>query len=167
MDLDSHTEGHSNGDNPHLHSVVPGKSIVLSASGASLRSFWAADYATAKHGVLGIIRGLTEDTISLGGVRVNAVAPSWTDTGMVPRAVLESVGAKVQNAEVVARAVTRLFADDDRHGELVYVWDGRYFELNSSKGGMLDALEGMLPEMVSEGEAMRRLRMRSMGGGRP
>ncbi|KAH8432057.1 uncharacterized protein LDX57_009705 [Aspergillus melleus] len=141
--------------------LTQGKSIVLSASGASLRNFWAADYATAKHGVLGLIRGLMEDTISLGGVRVNAVAPSWTDTGMVPRALLESVGARVQDAEVVARAVAGLCGDNDRHGELVYVWDGRFFEINSSKGGMLDAIEEMLPEMVSEGEAMRRLRVTS------
>lgn len=150
--------------NPSLNgeNLVNGKSIILSASGASLRNFWATDYATAKHGVLGLLRGLTEDTISLGGVRLNAVAPSWTDTGMVPRALLESVDARVQDPEKVACAVARLFGDEERHGQLVYIWDGRYFEINSSKGGMLDAVDGMLPEMVSEGEAMRRLRARGV-----
>ncbi|KAI9039698.1 NAD(P)-binding protein [Aspergillus affinis] len=160
----------SNGENdleskmsPRSRDALPqgGKSIVLSASGASFRNFCAADYATAKHGVLGLMRGLVEDTISLGGVRVNAVAPSWTDTGMVPRAFLERVGARVQDAEVVARAVAGLFGDEPRHGELVYIWDGRFFEINSSEGGMLDAVQGMLPEMMSEGEAMRRLRVTS------
>ncbi|PLB49918.1 NAD(P)-binding protein [Aspergillus steynii IBT 23096] len=151
------SESPSNGEH-----IVQGKSIILSASGASLRNFWAADYATAKHGVLGLIRGLTEDTTSLGGVRLNAVAPSWTDTGMVPKTLLESVGARVQDAVAVARAVATLFGDDQRHGQLVYIWDGRYFELNSSKGGMLDSVDRMLPEMVSEGEAMVRLRMRSL-----
>ena len=79
-------------------------SIIVTASASSYQRFIASDYATAKHGVLGLMRSLVDQLQPLG-IRVNAIAPSWTDTRIVPREALAKVGVKVQGAEVVARSV--------------------------------------------------------------
>ncbi|KAG2418021.1 hypothetical protein HFD88_001121 [Aspergillus terreus] len=140
------------------------RSIVLSASASSMQNFGAADYTTAKHGVLGILRGLTDDlAVASCGVRLNAVAPSWTATGLVPREVVEGLGARVQEPEAVARGALSLFCGTERHGELVYIWDSRYFEINKVEGGLLDAALKVLPLPVSEDEIMRRLK-KAAGG---
>lgn len=140
------------------------RSIVLSASASSMQNFGAADYTTAKHGVLGILRGLTDDlAVASCGVRLNAVAPSWTATGLVPREVVEGLGARVQEPEAVARGVLSLFCGTERHEELVYIWDSRYFEINKVEGGLLDAALKVLPLPVSEDEIMRRLK-KAAGG---
>ncbi|KAL4892705.1 hypothetical protein BDV59DRAFT_202452 [Aspergillus ambiguus] len=139
----------------------PVRSIVLSASASSIQNFATADYTTAKHGVLGILRGLTDDleqSTAPTAVRLNAVAPSWTATGLVPREVIESMGAVVQEPEAVAKGVVTLFGEPARHGELLYIWDSRYFEINKAEGGLLDSTLKMLPVPVAEDEIMRRLK---------
>ncbi|PLN83707.1 short-chain dehydrogenase [Aspergillus taichungensis] len=129
------------------------RSIVLSASASAFQNFPAPDYCTAKHGVVGLLHGLTGNS----ALRINAIAPSWTASGIVIREVLETLGAKVQDAEVVARSVLKLFVDVDRHGEMLYSWNGRFFEINKANGGLLDSAARLLPDTVSEDEIMTRL----------
>lgn len=63
-------------------------------------------------------------------VRINAIAPSWTNTGIVPGKVLEEVaGIKVQEPADVAKSVALLFADGARHGQLIYSVEGRFSEI--------------------------------------
>ena len=131
------------------------RSIVLSASASAFQNFPAPDYCTAKHGVVGLLHGLTGELDST--LRINAIAPSWTASGIVIREVLETLGAEVQDAEVVARSVLKLFVDFDRHGEMFYSWTGRFFEINKAKGGLLDSAAKLLPDTVSENEIMTRL----------
>ncbi|KAJ5754015.1 uncharacterized protein N7511_008168 [Penicillium nucicola] len=131
-------------------------SIVVTASTSSFQNFSAGDYTITKHGVLGIIHGL-EHQIE-GKVRLNAVAPSWTATGMIPSAFIESLGVGVQAPEVVAKSVALLFADQQRHAEVIYSWDGKYQEVNKAKGGLLDASDALLENASNEETVMRQLR---------
>ncbi|KAJ6027547.1 hypothetical protein N7499_001003 [Penicillium canescens] len=131
-------------------------SIVVTASTSSFQNFSAGDYTVTKHGVLGIIRGL-EHQIE-GKVRLNAVAPSWTATGMIPSDFIESLGVGVQTPEAVARSVALLFTDQQRHSEVIYSWDGKYQEVNKAKGGLLDASEKLLVNIANEETVMRKLR---------
>ena len=103
-------------------------SLVVSASASSFHNFCAGDYTVTKHGVLGIVRGMSYQLD--GKLRLNAVAPPWTATKMVPTGFIEALGVPVQGPEVVARSVALLFADQRRRGEVLYSWDGKYREVN-------------------------------------
>lgn len=131
-------------------------SIVLTASCSSLENFSAGDYTVTKHGVLGIIRGI--GNLMGGTVRLNAIAPSWTDTAMVPTEFVESLGGVVQPAEAVAKGVVLLFVDERRHQEVVYSWGGRYREVNKAEGGLLAAAEKLLENGVNEERVMQKLK---------
>ncbi|KAJ5554891.1 hypothetical protein N7461_003361 [Penicillium sp. DV-2018c] len=129
-------------------------SIVVTGSASSFQDFSAGDYTVAKHGVLGIIRGLGGKME--GKVRINAVAPSWTDTGMVPREFIEGLGVGVQSPSVVARSVGLLFCDGGRHGEVLYSAEGRFREINKGAGGLLEAAKVAIGVVPEEG-VMRRI----------
>lgn len=65
---------------PHL---APGASIVNVASVLAARALpGRAAYAAAKHGVVGLTRTLAVEWAGIP-IRVNAVAPSWTDTALI------------------------------------------------------------------------------------
>ncbi|CEL06156.1 hypothetical protein ASPCAL07264 [Aspergillus calidoustus] len=143
------------------------RSIVLTASASSFQNFSAADYTVAKHGVLGILRGLVNglqaDSLKAGEyrcprVRLNAIAPSWTATGMVPRDVLAEMGIEVQEPEVVARSVVMLWNDEKRHGEVIYSWGGRYVEINRREEGLLDGAIRAVPNKILEEDVLARLK---------
>ncbi|EEH20724.2 hypothetical protein PABG_02955 [Paracoccidioides brasiliensis Pb03] len=134
----------------YLKQQKGGGSIVLTASASSL------------------MRGLTPHLYPELPIRINAIAPSWTDTGIVPRALLELVGVTVQSAHVVALSVALLMCSDggnsvdsvdrvdsSRHGQLIYSVAGLYREIEE---GMLEAVAGLLsplsPDGLSENEAL-------------
>lgn len=119
-------------------------SIVLAASASSFQNFSAGDYTIAKHGVLGMVRGLVHKLEVEGKIRLNAVAPSWTQTGMVPAEAIKSMGVPVQSPEAVARSVVLLFADESRHGEVIYSSEGKFKEVNKADGGLLSMTERLL-----------------------
>ncbi|KAJ5624481.1 hypothetical protein N7510_000790 [Penicillium lagena] len=132
------------------------KSIVLTASATSFQNFSAADYATAKHGVLGVLRGVGGQIDS--NIRMNAVAPSWTATGMVPTEAIRSMGVPVQEPEAVARSVVLLFADQQRYGEVIYSCDGKFIEVNKAKGGLLDSAQSLLKGVLTEDQVVINLK---------
>ncbi|KAJ5167761.1 uncharacterized protein N7482_003355 [Penicillium canariense] len=140
-------------------------SIVLTASASSFQEFSAGDYTIAKHGVLGMVRGLVHRLEAEGAIRLNAVAPSWTKTAMIPAEVIEAMGVAVQTPEAVARSVVLLFADQARHGEVLYSWEGHVREVNQAEGGLLsmtkkllyndDNLEGVLQNLTEQAQATK------------
>ncbi|KAJ5681054.1 hypothetical protein N7536_012193 [Penicillium majusculum] len=138
----------------HRASGVLG-SIVVTASTASFQNFSAGDYTVTKHGVLGLIRGIGYQLE--GKVRLNAVAPSWTATGVVPTPFIEDLGVTVQGPEVVANSVMFLFSDHQRHQDVIYSWDGNYLEVNNAKGGLLAATNGILVNSANEESVMRKM----------
>ena len=115
------------------HQEPAGGSVVVTASASSFQRFRATDYTTAKHGVLGFMRGMVPNLEASGGsIRINGVAPSWTATGIVPADLLDSIGIKSQSPDVVARSVAVLMADEKRQGQLIYSSLGRYSEIEES-----------------------------------
>lgn len=114
----------------HLRDNPEGGSVTLIGSASSFQHFIVADYATAKHGVLGLMRGLVPvlETAKIP-IRVNCIGPSWTESNIVNPDFLVAAGAKVQGPEVVARNVALLMADENRNGQFVYSAQGRYYEI--------------------------------------
>jgi hypothetical protein len=78
-------------------------------------------------------------------IRINAIAPSWTNTGLVPPDILAALGPdSYQAPDVAARSVTLLMADAKRHGELVYSECGRFRELENGECGFNHGMARML-----------------------
>ncbi|PSN71376.1 NAD(P)-binding protein [Corynespora cassiicola Philippines] len=112
-----------------------GGSIVLTGSGSSFTRFSPTDYTATKHGVLGMMRALYCTLHPNLPIRINAIAPSWTDTGIMPREFVAAIQDMFQSADVVARSVAVLMADKKRHGELIYSERGRFFDLENGENG--------------------------------
>ena len=101
--------------------------------------------ATTKHAVLGLLRSLHPQLYPTLPIRINAIAPSWTETGIVPASLLAALGPEsYQSPDVVARSVTLLMADAQRHGELVYSECGRFRELENSENGFQEGVSRAL-----------------------
>ncbi|OQV01803.1 hypothetical protein CLAIMM_07094 [Cladophialophora immunda] len=115
----------------HMAQQTTGGSIVLTASATSYMSFGATDYTTSKHGVLGFQRGLLPQlrVRNLDRIRVNSIAPNWTRTNLLDAEWLESIGVRFQEPAAVARAVGLLASDESRNGEVIYVENGSYREI--------------------------------------
>ena len=103
---------------PHL---APGAAIVNVASVLAIRALpGRVAYAAAKHGVVGITRVLAVEWADRP-IRVNAVAPSWTDTpliaaqvaaGTIDLGVLEHVPfGRLARVEDVTGAIAFLLSD--------------------------------------------------------
>ncbi|KAJ5519964.1 hypothetical protein N7463_000417 [Penicillium fimorum] len=135
-------------------------SIVVTASTASFQNFSAGDYTITKHGVLGLVRGIGCQLE--GKVRLNAVAPSWTATGMIDAGFIEGLGVGVQGPDAVARSVALLFNDHQRHGDVIYSWDGKYLEVNKAEGGFLAAADRLLVNSDNEETVVWKMREEKM-----
>ena len=148
----------------------PGGSVVLTASASSFQRFRVTDYTTAKHGVLGFMRGILP---ALGAaelpIRINALAPDWTATGIIPPQLMEILGSQIQGPEVVAEAAAMCMVDQARQGQLIYSRGGVHREVEEGllmpagreivgKGRQGDdaMLERMMRELMAEMEVQQR-----------
>ena len=69
----------------------PGGACVVTASAGGLTGFAdAVGYATAKHGVIGLVRSCARD-FARRGLRINAICPGMVNTPMVGAAAVETV----------------------------------------------------------------------------
>ncbi|KAF2849771.1 NAD(P)-binding protein [Plenodomus tracheiphilus IPT5] len=86
-------------------------------------------------------------------LRINAIAPSWTDTGILTPDVLAALGrGNYQSADAVARSVVVLMADQMRRGKMVYSERGRFMDLEDGERGVSWVVRGVVDEGRKEGE---------------
>lgn len=114
---------------------TPG-SVVLTASASSIQRFRNADYAIAKHGVIGFMRGVVPNIQAQNlPVRVNCIAPSFTRTGMVSDEGFKGIGREdlLQEPDAVARSTAVLMVDESRQGQVMYSLQGRLWEIEESR----------------------------------
>ncbi|KAH7397130.1 hypothetical protein BKA66DRAFT_437712 [Pyrenochaeta sp. MPI-SDFR-AT-0127] len=119
----------------YLRAQAEGGSVVIMGSSTGLHPVRAVDYATAKSGVLGFGRGFARLVEAAGlPIRINTLAPSWTATQVLPdlKNLLAAVSQNCQPTSVVARAVAYLMADKSRHGDVIFVCDGKYTEIEKA-----------------------------------
>ncbi|KAK8210408.1 hypothetical protein IWZ01DRAFT_278313 [Phyllosticta capitalensis] len=133
-----------------------GGSVVLIGSASSFQRFQAVDYSTAKHGVLGLMRSFTLLLHPKLPIRINALAPCWTATKMIPSDFLQSVGVGFQGPETVARSAALLMADQSRHGQLIYSEEGRYMEIDE---GLRAAARSLCQDREPITNAVDKMRM--------
>ncbi|KAF4428926.1 hypothetical protein F53441_14039 [Fusarium austroafricanum] len=119
----------------YMRQQPEGGSITITGSTTGLQRIRAVDYSTAKHAVLGWARGLVP---LLGAaqipVRVNTLAPSWTDSSVLPslKDLLTAINVELQPASVVARCAAFLMADSSKNGQLVHIERGNYKEIDEA-----------------------------------
>lgn len=67
-------------------------------------------------------------------IRINTLMPSWTTTNLLPDLPGLMKGAKHQSQPglVVARAAAYLMVDVSRQGDVVFVCDGKYTEIEKT-----------------------------------
>ncbi|KAH8816707.1 short chain dehydrogenase/reductase [Xylogone sp. PMI_703] len=119
----------------YLKQQPEGGAVVLMGSSTGLQPLRAVDYSTAKHGVLGFGRGFARLIEAAGlPIRINTLMPSWTATNILPNmdGLMSGASHEPQPGLVVARAAAYLMADSSRHGDVIYVSDGKYKEIEKA-----------------------------------
>ncbi|KAF2017983.1 NAD(P)-binding protein [Aaosphaeria arxii CBS 175.79] len=130
-----------------------GGSIVMTGSGSSFSRFSTTDYTASKHAVFGLLRSLYRHLSPALPIRINAIAPSWTATGIVSTQITSYLGeGNFQTPDVVARSVLKLFADEERHGQMVYSCKGQFWDIEGGENGLVRHNFRMLGEGYEEEE---------------
>jgi NAD(P)-dependent dehydrogenase (short-subunit alcohol dehydrogenase family) len=89
--------------------------VIAVSSIAGVRGLKGAPaYTASKHGLIGLVRGLSED-LSGSGITCNALCPGYVETEIVSRNVA-SIAARTGMAEAEALA---LMVGQNRHGRLI------------------------------------------------
>lgn len=65
-------------------------------------------------------------------IRINAIAPSWTKTDIVPEKIMNELGVKLQPPEDPARTALFLMADESRNGHLMHSAEGNFKEVEEN-----------------------------------
>ncbi|ETI26513.1 hypothetical protein G647_03290 [Cladophialophora carrionii CBS 160.54] len=118
----------------HMRKQPGGGSIVITGSGKAFTGVGGTPmYATAKHGLLGLVRTLGPDLHRVN-VRINLMCPFWTDTGIIPPDLLaKNASAKrsMQPPSACARAVAHLGMDPSCSGKVIYVASSTYTDVDA------------------------------------
>ncbi|KAH8701911.1 putative 15-hydroxyprostaglandin dehydrogenase [Talaromyces proteolyticus] len=119
----------------YLKQQSEGGSIVLMGSSTGLQPLRAPDYSTAKHGVLGFGRGYARLVEAAGlPIRINTLMPCWTTTSILPNmdGLMKGISHEAQTGLVVARCTAHLMVDASKHGNVIYIADGKYKEIEKA-----------------------------------
>ena len=77
------------------------------------------------------MRGLSANVANMSpSIRVNALAPLWTLTGMVPEDLMKKYNVATQPPEAVARSAALLMADADRRAQTIMSVQSKYIEID-------------------------------------
>jgi NAD(P)-dependent dehydrogenase (short-subunit alcohol dehydrogenase family) len=108
------------------------KSLVLLSSVAGfIETPGLFCYTSSKHGVLGLLRSLRPYIPKTHGIRVNAICPWMTDTGMVDgiREGWLQEGLPVNTPGDVGRIILEVGGDGKTNGKAVFVEGGRGWDI--------------------------------------
>ncbi|KAF5562159.1 (-)-trans-carveol dehydrogenase [Fusarium napiforme] len=123
--------------------------ITFTASTSALQRERAIDYSASKHGIVGFGRAINAAfKANKLGIRVNAIAPSWTETPILKpvRPLADKLGIVVQPAEAVAN---RYFELDD--AVLLKAWNDMNQEAYSDK----EILDRITQEILIQGQGLK------------
>lgn len=117
----------------HMRHQPNGGDVVMTGSSSSFQPMCSPDYTTSKHGVLGFMRSM-RSSLQVAGIpiRINTIAPSWTETALFPREMITAAGGIMQTAAEVAPSAALLMADQSRTGQCIYSEDGRFWEIEEA-----------------------------------
>lgn len=114
--------------------------------------------AIAKAGVLTAGRGFSK-LVSVAGlpIRVNTLAPSWTSSQVLPNldVIMAAINHHTQPASVVAKAVAHLFVNQSRQGDIIFISEGKYTEIEKSI--LLPAYNTIKGDSPSDDEILERI----------
>lgn len=91
-------------------------------------------------------------------IRVNTLMPSWTSTSILPNldAMMQGISHEPQSSLTVARCATYFMVNTSRHGEAIYVSDGKYTEIE--KAVLWPAVQTVIGEgKPSDDEILQRM----------
>lgn len=89
--------------------------VIAIASIAGVRGLKGAPaYTASKHGLIGLIRGLSEDYLGTG-ITCNAVCPAYVDTDIITR----NVTSIAERAGVSEQKAMEIMVSANRHGRLI------------------------------------------------
>jgi hypothetical protein len=85
------------------------------------------------------------------------LAPSWTATQVLPnlKDLLAAVSQNCQSTAVVARAAAYLMAEKSRHGDVIFVCDGKFTEIE--KAVLAPAYEKIKGESLSDDAVLEKV----------
>jgi NAD(P)-dependent dehydrogenase (short-subunit alcohol dehydrogenase family) len=93
-----------------------GGAIVATASLAGLTATpMDPIYALTKHAVIGFVRSVASQ-LAVQGIRINALCPGYTDTGIVPDELRDVLDVPLMEPSFVAEAAMRALNDEETGG---------------------------------------------------
>jgi NAD(P)-dependent dehydrogenase (short-subunit alcohol dehydrogenase family) len=93
-----------------------GGAIVATASLAGLTATpMDPIYALTKHAVVGFVRSVSME-LAGKGIRINALCPGYTDTGIVPDELRDVLDVPLMQPSFVAEAAIRALNDEETGG---------------------------------------------------
>ncbi|KAM0275916.1 hypothetical protein ACHAQH_007258 [Verticillium albo-atrum] len=119
-------------------------SIVLVASiSGYFGSTGNAAYVASKHGVIGLLRASLEKSASMG-VRVNAVTPGYTPTGITKEFgnIITDADLDANTPDTVATAIAYAVTDPSRHGTSCLVMGDHLHEIEYSRTSVMQSWLG-------------------------
>ncbi|KAG4030821.1 hypothetical protein MFRU_011g02730 [Monilinia fructicola] len=142
----------------YLKQNSEGGNIVLMGSSTGLQPMRAPDYSSAKAGVLGFGRSI-QRTVKVAGlpIRVNTLAPSWTSSQVLPDldGIMKAISHQAQSPVVVARSAAYLMTTTDREGDVIFVSDGKFLEIEQAV--LTPAYQSIRGEGPSDDEILGRI----------
>ncbi|MFN3938385.1 MAG: SDR family NAD(P)-dependent oxidoreductase [Gemmobacter sp.] len=89
--------------------------VIAISSIAGLKGLKGAPaYTASKHGMIGLIRGISEDMIG-SGITANAICPAYVDTDIVSRNTVSIA----ERAGITQEAARQVMVGANRHGRLI------------------------------------------------
>ncbi|KAF5690765.1 short chain dehydrogenase reductase [Fusarium globosum] len=128
----------------YMKKQAEGGNIVITASKAAYSPMSGPTYAASKAGSIGMMRALRKFLTPLN-IQLNAIAPGFTETGMLPAASVASLrelGVVIQTAATCSQAVAFLVTHRDYHTRTIQIVENRFREIESGYEAAAELMYG-------------------------